>query len=266
MNDNQQLYALITGAGIGIGRALAIECARRNMNLALIDLPGSGLEKTIDHLNKHFEVDVQYLEIDLTTPQSAEKVFNWSREHNIQVGMLINNAGKGHLGCFTDYDHTFYERMVRLNVESVVLLTRLFLPEMKKMEKAYILNLGSIASFYPIPYKIVYAGSKSFIYSFSRALKQELQHSPVTVSVLCPGPIITNQEVIQRIRRGGFWGRRSAMRPGKMAGIAITQMLRGKAVIIPGGINKFFRFASMLVPTRIKQRLLARKFNVNEKI
>jgi len=266
MNDHHQPYALITGAGIGIGRALAIECARRRMNLALIDLPGSGLDKTIQHLKKHFDVDIQYMKMDLTTPHSAEKIYNWSREKDLTVGILINNAGKGHLGCFTDYDHTFYEKMVRLNVESVVLLTRLFLPEMKKQESAYILNLGSIASFYPIPYKIVYAGSKSFIYSFSRALKQELKNSSVTVSVLCPGPIVTNQEVIKRIRRGGLWAKRSSMRPGKMARIAISQMLRGKAVIIPGSLNKFFRFASMLVPVKIKQRLLARKFNVNEKI
>jgi len=266
MNDNHQPYALITGAGIGIGRALAIECANRNMNLALIDLPGSGLEKTIRHLKKNFHVDIQYLEIDLTTPHSAEKIYTWTKEQNITVNMLINNAGKGHLGCFTDFDHTFYEKLVRLNVEAVVLLTRLFLPEMKRLKRAYILNLGSIASFYPIPYKIVYAGSKSFIYSFSRALKQELKQSSVTVSVLCPGPIITNQEVIQRIRQSGFWGRRSSMRPGRMARIAVSQMLQGKAVIIPGELNKLFRFASMLVPTRIKQGLLAKKFNVNEKI
>lgn len=266
MNEHPSTYALITGAAIGIGRALAVECARRGINLALIDIPGSGLQQTIEYLHKNYPVDVRYMEIDLTTPDAAYQVYTWSREQNITVGMLINNAGKGHLGSFTDYNHNFYEKLVRLNVESVVVLTRLFLPGMKKLGQAHILNLGSIASFYPMPYKIVYAGSKSFIYSFSRALKEELKHSGVTVSVLCPGPIITNQEVIQRIRRGGFWGRQSAMRPGKMARMAIDKMIRGKAVIIPGGLNKFFRTASMLVPNALKQKLLAKKFNVEEKI
>ena len=266
ISDNHKPYTLITGAAIGIGRALAIECARRNMNLALIDLPCSGLDKTIHHLRKNYRVDVQYMETDLTSPHSAEKIFNWTRSQNITVETLINNAGKGHLGSFTDYDHTFYEKMVRLNIESVVVLTRLFLPEMKKLDRAYILNLGSLAAFYPIPYKIVYAGSKSFIYAFSSALKQELKHSGVTVSVLCPGPIITNQEVIMRIRHGGFWAKRSSMQPSKMAVIAISQLLRGKTLIIPGVLNKCFRIASTLVPTKIKQNLLSRKFNVNKKI
>lgn len=266
ISDNHKPYTLVTGAAIGIGRALAIECARRNMNLALIDLPGSGLGKTIHHLKNNFQVDVQHLETDLTSPNSAEKIFNWSRKQNITVGMLINNAGKGYLGEFTDYDHAFYEKMVRLNIESVVVLTRLFLPEMKKLDRAYILNLGSLAAFYPIPYKIVYAGSKSFIYSFSRALKQELKHSRVTVSVLCPGPIITNQEVIMRIRQGGFWAKNSSMQPSKMAGIAMSQLLRGKPLIIPGLLNKCFRIASMLVPTKIKQAFLSRKFYVNKKM
>ncbi len=265
-NTPNHAYALITGASTGIGRALAIECARRNMNLALIDLPESGLQQTICYLKKHFLVKIRFLELDLTTPRSAERIYNWSHEHNMAIRMLINNAGKGHLGAFTDYDHAFYEKLVRLNVESVVLLTRLFLPEMKKMDQAYIMNLGSLASFYPIPYKIVYAGSKSFIFSFSRALKAELKNTGVHISILCPGPIITNQEVIQRIRRGGYWARLSTMRSGKMARVAISEMLQGKTLIIPGTINKLFRIASMLVPTPVKQHLLAKKFNVKEKI
>jgi short-subunit dehydrogenase len=266
MNETQRTHTLITGASLGIGRALAIECARRNMNLALIDLPDAGLPQTINYLEKHYSVDIRSLEVDLTTPNSAENIYDWTRRQNITVRILINNAGKGHLGAFTDYGHTFYGKMVRLNIESVVLLTRLFLPEMKKLERAYIMNLGSIASFYPIPYKIVYAGSKSFIYSFSRALKEELRNTPVSISVLCPGPILTNTEVIKRIRRGGYWARLSAMRPAKMARIAISALLSGKSVIIPGGVNRFFRTASMLVPTPLKQRLLARKFSVREKI
>ena len=266
MNDHQMPYALITGASVGIGRALAIECARRNMNLALIDLPDSCLEVTIAHLRKNYSVNIRSLEVDLTTPNSAQKIYHWTNEEKITVGMLINNAGKGHLGSFTHYEHTFYEKMVRLNIESVVLLTRLFLPEMLKLERAYIMNLGSIASFYPIPYKIVYAGSKSFIFSFSRALKEELRHTGVRVSVLCPGPIITNQEVIQRIRRGGFWAKLSAMQPSKMAQIAIDQMMKGNTVIIPGRVNRFFKRASSVVPTFIKQKILVRKFNVEEKI
>jgi len=266
MSDHQLPFALVTGASVGIGRALAIECACRNMNLALIDLPDSCLEQTITYLRKNYSITIRSLKVDLTTPNAAEKIYHWTQKEDITVGMLINNAGKGHLGPFTDYEHTFYEKMVRLNIESVVLLTRLFLPEMKKLERAYIMNLGSIASFYPIPYKIVYAGSKSFIFSFSRALKEELRHTGVRVSVLCPGPILTNQEVIQRIRHTGFWAKLSAMQPSRMAHIAIDQLLKGNTVIIPGRVNRIFKYASAIVPTFIKQKVLVKKFNVKEKI
>jgi hypothetical protein len=258
-------YTLITGASMGIGRAFAIECAKRGMNLALVSLPESGLEKVIQYIKKHFSVDIKSLSIDLTENEAPRKIFNWTQKENLKVNMLINNAGKGHLGNFLDYSYKFYENLIRLNIESVVLLTRLFLPEMKKMEQAYIMNLGSVASYYPMPYKIIYAGSKMFVYSFSRALREELKKTNVHVSILCPGPIITSQEVITRIRHGGFWGKASSMKAQKVAHIAIDNLLKKKTVIIPGKINKVFIFMNKLLSTNFKQRIISKRFNVENK-
>jgi short-subunit dehydrogenase len=255
--------ALITGASKGIGRALAIECAKRGFNLALVSLPDSGLIPVVKYITKHYPVKVKFLEIDLSLPKAPMKIYQWTSQESINVQLLINNAGLGHLGSFSEYSYEFYEKIIRLNIESVVLLTKLFLPELKKHDKAYILNLGSLASFYPIPFKIVYAGSKSFIYSFSRALKSEMKKSPVNVSVLCPGPIITSPEVIERIKQGGFWGRSSSMRAQKMARIALNGLFKEKAVIIPGTINKCLRLVNNLIPVALKQKVLAKKFNVN---
>ena len=266
MEHTGKLYTLITGASVGIGRALAIECAKRNMNLMLLDLPDSGLDNTIHYLKKKFPVEVESFVLDLTTPNAPWEIYNHCKKRNIAVNMLINNAGMGHQSSFCDYDYRFYENIIRLNIESVVLLTRLFLPEMRKLEYAYILNLGSLAAFYPIPFKTVYAGSKNFVYSFSRALKTELKDTSVKVSVLCPGPIMTNQEVLQRIRRGGIWAKMSTMRANKMAEIAIFQLLKGKAVIIPGFVNKVLIVLNQIIPVGIKQHFLFNKFNVNRKI
>lgn len=256
---------LITGASKGIGRAFAIECAKRNFNLALVALPNSGLTAIKKYIDKHYTVTVKSFEIDLALPKAPQKIFNWTREENISVQILINNAGLGHLGSFTDYTYEFYEKIIRLNIESVVLLTRLYTPELKKHPKGYILNLGSLASFYPIPYKIVYAGSKSFIYSFSRALNSELKKTPVQVSILCPGPIVTSPEVIARIKQGGYWGRMSSMRAQKMAKISLNALFREKAVIVPGTINKCLRFINNLIPNTFKQKILMKKFSVNGK-
>jgi hypothetical protein len=255
--------ALITGASKGIGRAFAIECAKRGFNLALVSLPDSGLVAITNYINKHYSVTVKFLEIDLAASKAPQKIYNWTKEEHIKIQILINNAGLGHLGSFTDYSYDFYEKIIRLNIESVVLLTKLFIPDLKQQPKGYILNLGSLASFYPIPYKIVYAGSKSFIYSFSRALKSEMKKTPVKVSVLCPGPIVTSPEVIARIKQGGFWGRISSMRAQKMANISLTALFREKAVIIPGTVNKCLSLLNSITPGSFKQKLLSRKFNVN---
>jgi hypothetical protein len=265
MNKDNQ-FALITGASSGIGRALAVECAKRNKNLALVSLCDSGLGRFIKYLKTNYPVTIHHLEIDLTTKDAPKDIYNWCRNKNIAVNMLINNAGKGHLGPFYDYDYEFYENIIRLNIESVVLLTRLFIPELKTKQKSYILNLGSLASFYYMPYKTVYAGSKAFIYSFSKALRQELKNTTINISVLCPGPVITNQDVIVRIRRGGFWGKASSMRSSKMAKIAIDKLMKGKPVIVPGFINKFFLVLNKLTPGILKQKVIHRKFNVKNKV
>jgi len=265
MNHDDQ-FALITGASSGIGRALAVECAKRNKNLALVSLPDSGLVRFIKYLKTNYPVTIQHIEIDLTTKDAPKTIYNWCQNKDIKVNLLINNAGRGHLGSFFDYDYDFYENILRLNIESVVLLTRLFLPELRTKKKSYILNLGSLASFYSMPYKTVYTASKSFIYSFSKDLRQELKNSNINISVLCPGPVITNQDVIVRIRRGGFWGKASSMRSSKMAQIAIDKLMKGKPVIIPGLLNKFFLVLNKLTPRSLKQKVIHRKFNVKNKV
>ena len=266
LNTKTTAYALVTGASMGIGRALSIEAAKRGYNLALVALPDSNLGKLADYIRKHYNATVLFLEIDLTTSQAPMRIFNWIRNKDITLQILINNAGLGHLGPFTDYTYEFYQQLIRLNIESVVLLSRLFIPELRKNKESYILNLGSIASFYPIPYKVAYAGSKMFVYSFSRALREELKKDHIKVSVLCPGPIITNQNVIARIRKGGFWGRLSCMRAQKMAETTLNKLFRGKAVIIPGTVNKILTWMNYFLPPSLQQKILARKFGVQQKI
>jgi len=259
-------FALITGASKGIGRALAIECAKNGNNLALVALPDSGLQNVKSYISKHYSVTVRIFEIDLSTSKAPQKIYHWTQKEGIDVQILINNAGLGHLGPFIEYSYEFYEKLIHLNIESVVLLTKLFLPCIQKHKRGYILNLGSLASFYPIPFKSVYAGSKSFIYSFSRSLRSELTNTSVKVCVLCPGPIITSPVVIKRIKQGGFWGRITSMRSQKMANIAINALFKGKAVVVPGTINKLFIIIDKLIPYQIKQKILAKKFNVKEKL
>ena len=253
-------YVLITGASKGIGRALAVECAKRGMNLALISLPDENLEELSTELTKKYRIKSSYKTINLTNSKAPEIIYNWCIENKLKVNILINNAGFGCVGRFENPSSGFYKQMIDLNVNSVVLLTRLFLPDLKKNSPSHILNLGSIASFCPIPYKTVYSATKIFVYSFSRALREELRPFNINISVLCPGPVNTNSDIIAKILLQGKIAKWSALPPKRVAAIAINRMLRKKFIIIPGLLSKVSFYAEKIVPMSIKQRLTARIF------
>ena len=109
-----------------------------------------------------------------------------------------------------------------------------FLPELKKHLMAYIMNMSSMEAILPLPYKAVYAGTKNFVYAFSLALCEELRRSGLTVSVVCPGPVLTNPDGLQRIEAHGRRARLLLSMPEDVARVAISKMLKGKQVIIPG--------------------------------
>jgi len=166
MSNPKKTYTLITGAGSGIGRALAVDAARRGWNLILTALPEEDLDQLSEKLKKEYKIDVKFFEIDLTKQEAPLKVFLWCQNQCLNVNRLVNNAGIISSGRpFEEDSYTFYEKMMGVNVVAVTLLTRVFLPELKKHSHAGILNVGSTGSFVPFPYKTVYGATKSFIYS-----------------------------------------------------------------------------------------------------
>lgn len=253
-------YTLITGASKGIGRAIAVECARRGMNLALISLPDENLKELSNELASKYKIKSRYKTIDLTDSKSPELIHKWCVENKLEINTLINNAGFGSQGSFENQTIGFYKQMINLNVRAIVLLTHAFIPDLKKNSPSYILNLGSIASFYPIPYKAVYSASKNFVFTFSRALREELHYFNISVSVLCPGPVITNYKVVKRARRQGIIGKWLTSSPQKVAVKAIKRMLNKNFIIIPGVFSKANFYAEKVTPMYIKQKLSARVF------
>lgn len=253
-------YTLITGASQGIGRALAVECAQRGMNLALISLPDENLKEFSHTLSNKYGISSKYKTLNLTDSKAPELIYEWCVKNNLEVNALINNAGIGSQGNFEDQSIESYKHMIELNVSSVVLLTRIFIPDLKKNSPSYILNLGSIASFYPIPYKTVYSASKNFVFTFSRALKEELKPQNIHVSILCPGPVLTNFDVLERTKQQGKAGKISVSKPRKVARKAISSLLRKKFIIIPGFFSKLNFYSEKVIPMYFKQKLSAKIF------
>ena len=256
-------YCLITGASRGLGRALAEECARGGMNLILVALADTGLAEAAGTLRRRYGVDVRYREIDLTEPDSPDALHRWIGQQRLAVNLLINNAGIGSHGPFSESELERNRAMIALNICALVQLTRLFLPELMRHPQAYILNVASLAAFYPMPYKPIYAPTKAFVLNFSLALRAELTGASVTVSALCPGGIISNEECRKLIAAQGFIGKISCHHPEEVARYALGQMLRHKAVIIPGLINKVARIVGFFIPLSLTQLFIRSRFGNN---
>jgi short-subunit dehydrogenase len=257
----QHNYTLITGASSGLGRVLAFACARRGFNLVLVSLPGEGLEAVAAYLRRRYGVVVHTYEIDLTRQSAVYELHDWLARKAITVGILINNAGIGGTCAFDTAPPDYLERIIGLNIRALALLTRLLAPQLAACRQAHILNVSSVAAFAPIPFKTVYPASKAFVYAFSLALRHELRHTPVRVSVLHPGPMATNTDVNSRLGTHGIMARWSTLSTGQVAEIALRGMLDGKAVIVPGLINKISRGLMAILPHAITLPLMARIFS-----
>ncbi len=259
--DKNQKYALVTGASMGIGRAMAVELAKRNHNVLLIALDTLELEETRKYISDNFQVKVEAFGVDLTTESAVDKVYEWCEENKFSINILINNAGFGEGGLFEDIDIDRYCTMIDLNNKSYIRMIHKFLPDLKKLGKeAHIMNTSSMEAILPLPYKSVYTGTKNFIYAFSLALNEELRSFGVRVSILCPGPVLTNKGGLERINAMGKKAMIILMMPDQVAKVAIRHMLNGMLVIIPGKLNWWISKLVKCIPTKIKMRILERMF------
>lgn len=252
MSNNH--YCLITGGSEGLGRALAIECASRKMNLILVALPGPQLWHLASLIRDTYKVDVIAIEKDLTQEANCVDLYNEISQRNLAVNMLINNAGIGNTHLFSDASITFYQRLVSLNVMATTLLTRLFLEMLKKNGPSYILNVGSLCSFFFLAKKQVYGATKSFIYFFSKSLRRELEQDNISVSVICPGAMYTNSSVTAVIKKSSKISRLAVMDPNEVAQIAINGLLSKREVIVPGRFNKVLLVLNNFIPDVLKKK------------
>jgi uncharacterized protein len=255
-------YCLITGASEGFGKALAIECASRKMNLILVALPGPELHYLANFIKQNHQVEVIAIEKDLARDGNCADLYNEVSSMQLPINMLINNAGIGNTHLFSDGSIAFYQRQVKLNVIATTLLTRLFLDTLKNNGPSYILNVGSLSSFFFLAKKQVYGATKSFIYFFSKSLRRELESEDIHVSVICPGGMNTNASVTLINNQSGWLSRMAVMNPEDVAPIAIDGLLNRKEVIIPGVINKIFLLFDKILPAVLKKMLTNRQMKL----
>ncbi len=259
---NNNFYTLITGASQGIGKAFAFECASKGMNLFLVALPDHHLHTVEKTIKERYEVQIITFSIDLTSPGAIRKVYEFALDNYIRVNFLINNAGFGTSGTFENSDYDLNLKMIQLNVQALVGMTHFFIPDLKNNAPAHILNMSSMEATLPLPYKAVYTGTKNFIYTFSLALREELKGTGVQVSVLCPGPVLTNEDGYKRIKSQGSKAKLMINMPENVVKKAIRDTSKGKSVIIPGFLPYIIIKISKFFPTNVKMKILERVFRV----
>lgn len=253
-------YTLITGSSSGIGKALAFECARRDMNLILVSRTSARLNETVGEVSSMYDVDVKYFPIDLTENDAPRKVFDWCCNQGLKVNYLINNAGTVGTAPFDLCEPEYLDSIIMLNMRALTLITRLFLPDLKKYSGSRILNIGSMSGFFPIPYKSVYSASKAYVHSFSRSLETELKGSGVKVFMVAPNGVRSNPRVAERIRDHKLMGALVSMSAEEFAVLTIDRVERGKSFYIPLFLNKFLFAVSRVLPDSIILLLLKKEF------
>lgn len=191
MSTNQK-YALITGGTTGIGFELAKLFAKDGYNLVIVARNTIELEKAANELKKGNEIKVITIAKDLFDRQAPNEIYDEIKGKNIQVDVLVNDAGQGQYGLFAETDINREMDIIQLNIGATIALVKLYLPEMLARKDGKILNLSSTASKIPGPYQSVYHGTKAFVQSFTEAIRAENSDSGVTITALLPGATDTD--------------------------------------------------------------------------
>lgn len=189
---------LITGASSGIGKELA-KCFAKNQNdLVLVARNTERLEELKNEILTENKVDIKLVSMDLSLQENCISLFN----NNKNIDLLVNNAGFGDYGFFDETSLEKDTQMINTNILALHTLTKLYLAEMKAKNSGQILNVASIAGFMPGPLMATYYATKSYVVRLSEAINEELRRkkSKVKISILCPGPVVTNFEKTANIK------------------------------------------------------------------
>lgn len=240
---------LITGASSGIGLELARIFAKNGYNLLVVARDKTQLTQVAVQLRSEYKVSVGVIAHDLATENAAQELYNTVKKNNQKVNILVNNAGFGGHGQHIERKLEEEAKMIDLNVQTLVGLTRLFGADMAQNGGGKILNVASIAGFIPCNGMAVYFATKAFVVSYSQGVASELKSKGVTVSCLCPGTTKTrffNRAELAAEEESKTL--KSGMEADTVAQIGYDGLMSGKTIIVPGLKNKLTVFATRFRP------------------
>ncbi len=247
------MIALITGASSGLGWDMAHILSEKGYDIIAVARRRDRLER----LQQELKTNVEIVACDVSDTEQCIGLARYAPKTDV----FINNAGFGVFGqlCSNDLDSEL--KMIETNVRAVHILTKLFAKEFQKRGNGYILNVASLAAFFPGPLFAAYYASKSYVLRISQALCEELrrQGSSVSVSVLCPGPVHTEFGEVAKVKFGTGTekaGKKIILTSHDVADYAIRKMFLGKQVIIPGTLMKAAAFLRHILPDKALARVV----------
>ena len=252
-------WALVTGASAGIGVALARELAAGGANLVLTARRKERLEQLAKELSAAHKIRVEVFAADLAQQDAPQQIFSFTLAKQIEIELLVNNAGFGAYGEFATGETQRLLYLVQVNCSAVVHLTRLYLPQMQKRRSGDVLILASTASFQAVPFISTYAATKAFDLIFAEGLAEEVRPYGIRVCALCPGS--TESEFHEVAGQAGLVAAtKNRETAEKVARVGLHALAAGKSYVISGAGNYLGAHAQRLVPRRFVTRIAARMF------
>lgn len=253
---------LVTGASSGIGVELARLLAARGHGVTLVARREDRLKALADELTVAHGVRAEHVSADLTDEAARSALVGTVAERGLTVDVLVNNAGLSTTGPVASSDIPGELRMIRTDVEAVVHLCSAFVPGMVERGRGAVLNVASTAAFQPLPGQAGYAASKAFVVSYTRAMAEELRGKGVTATALCPGPVETEfaeAAGFGDLEAGDALPKIMWLSAAQVATAAIDGLDNGRAVVIPGMVNRVMAGFAHLTPRRLLLPILARQ-------
>lgn len=242
------MNVMITGAAGGLGRAMAVECARRGYHLFLTDLDEQALLCIKAGLERRFRTTVVAKACDLTDGGSVDAMLCFLDRNGLKFDMLLNIAGTDFEGSFLSREREKIVQIIALNDAATLRITHAILHRRRQGRRFVTLFVSSLASMFPMPLKATYAASKRFLLDFATALRQELKGQNVNVFVLCPGGMVTNDASAAAIAAQGIWGTLTTNPLDMVARRALNHALHGKRCYIPGVLNRMLSVLGKILP------------------
>ena len=241
--------ALVTGASSGLGAEFARQFAELGCSLILVARRLERLHDMQTEISTRYGISAECVEMDLTEEDASQGLFTQLKESGHTVDVLVNNAGFGLFGDFTDTSWERTYKMLKLDILVLTQLTHLFAADMVKRDYGYILLIGSTGSFQPTPSYATYSAAKSYVLSLGEAIHYELRHTGVKCSVLCPG--VTQTEFLDVAgQQPTTYQRAMMMTSAAVARIGINALLKGRASVVPGWGNAFLAWGTRFLPRK----------------